>query len=366
MRKWIVALIVLFAFIGLVAVFRFASHRGAVHKRDSLENANDARPVKVQTVVVSEFVDFLEVAGVLSPRSQVTVTSEVSGKVERVFFDLGDEVKKGAVLCRIEAEPYEIALAQADANLLMAKSAYEQAESSYERAKGLREKGLISESEWERVESGYFSAKGAYEAAEAQKRLAERNLRNTRVRAPISGTISNRAVEVGVLVGPQVPLFEIVDTTKLILKAGLAEDKAALIEQGVGVKVVVDATGDELEGVLARMGLAADQQGMFPVEIEVSGTDGLKSRAGYKARAFIEVARYPETVLIPQSALVQKQDGSFVFVADGDIARLRWVEVALFEGEQAVVSSGLADGDEVIVAGVGNLEDNSKVRRVGE
>ncbi len=365
MKKRTVVLIVVLLLLVLAVVFRGVGRKGEA-RRQAKDAAGDVRYVEVQTVRLTEFVDSIEVAGVLEPRRQVAVSAEVSGRVEQVFYDLGDAVKKGAVLCRIEAEPYEIALAQANANLLTAQSAYEQAESSFKRAKGLKEKGLISESEWERAESAYLSAKGALEAATAQKRLAERNLKNTRVRAPIGGAIASRSVEVGELVGPQKPLFVIADTSKLVLKAGLAEDSVARVDVGFKARVVLDSTGDEFEGVLARMGATADRQGMFPIEIEVASGNGLNRRAGFKARAFIETERYSGVVLLPQTALVKKDDGTYVFVADGDTARMRKVEVALVRGEQAVVTSGLTDGEEVIVAGASNLEDGSAIKRVGE
>jgi membrane fusion protein (multidrug efflux system) len=344
------------ALVGLVAV----SCNGPV--ADPEEAAPRVVPVEVVAARSQQVVDRVVASGSLGPLRGVDISAQTAGTVVSLKVQLGDPVRRGQLLARVDAQVARAQLQQAEANLRAARARASAAATQRDRTERLAEGGASSEVQLGVARVEHEAAAAGVESAAATVALTQDALRKTRVVAPWAGTIAAVHLEVGSLVGPGQPAFRLVDVSRLQLRAGVGAAAVQQLHPGQEAKVFVAGdTGRAAPGEVTHVGPEPDPRShTYPVEIAVGGETGWL-RPGMVGRVEIAVGSRPDAVVIPRAALTEGAE-PHVFVVDGEVAHKRSVTVGQREGSFVEIEAGLRSGEQVVTLGRQHLADGTAVR----
>lgn len=320
----------------------------------------------VQTVVVSplDLVETLDSTGVLQAEQDVVVTSEVAGKVERVYRKLGDRCNKGQLLVRLDAEGYEIALAQAKAALKQSEVGLDHASRDWKRMEALQESAVVTAQQLDAAEGAMSAQAAGVEQARAAQRLATKNLAETGVRCPFNGYVAEMHVDTGSAVMPQTPVARLVDTSLLSLVLGVTTADIGRLRRGQLVRIKDPSLPNQVfEGSVKRLGVAADSRTRtFPVEVEVAPFEGAL-RAGQVVHVSLELQVFENVIAVPNQSISKDPltGAAEVLVIEGGKAKRQMVTVGPQIDELVILTSGIKSGDEVVTVGGSDLENGFPV-----
>ena len=358
------------------------------------------KPVQVEEVRQETVRRAVEVVGTLAAVDQVTVSSETEGKVSRILADLGDRVTAGQALIQLDNEKQQYNFDQQKAALARALAQYgaadpqhlpdiektpdvqkasadlQQAKQSFERASELFKRTLVPRQTLDDAETALQSKKASYDASlqtaknlrasiqasEATMKLADRQFRDTQIRAPFDGYIEKRLVQLGELVKAQMPVIAVVRVDPLKVIAEIPEKMAPWIKDGQPVELHVDAYPQRaFEGKVSRISPAVNTATRaFPFEALVPNRDAVL-KPGTFARVHIESGREDQVLTLPYSALQYRYGVNRVFVVDSNKLNVRELKVGDRLGERIEILAGVKAGDRVAVTDVEKLVDGAKV-----
>jgi RND family efflux transporter MFP subunit len=310
------------------------------------------RVAQVRTIVLEprRVVDRASLPADLVPMRRATLAAEVGGRVEAVRADLGQAVADGALLATIDERSLAQQAAEAEAWL-------RQAQLKNERAEALFARRAITQAQ-------LLDAVTSRDVAEARLANARLQLDKARVRAPWAGRVAARHVEVGDFVAPGTPLFELVDSSRLKVRALARSADVRYLEVGREVEVRVDAyTGEVFRARVERLGAELDPASRtLTVEAEIRNPNG-QLRPGMLARLEVPRQELDGALVVPLQAVIDLEGGKAVYVVEDERAQRRTVELGAVVGEEVVVE-GLAAGARVIVEGHHVVGPGQKVEEV--
>ena len=325
--------------------------------------------IRTVTVERGDVVEEAVATGTIEPRAEVAVKSKVSGMVRRQFAEAGDFVEQGAPLLEIRPDPTPLELVEARRELQQREMTLEPLDRELARSRELRVAGIIPEQELEGIVGRRESA--ALQVAAARERLAL--LEDGRVvvddiplesvvRAPVSGYILDRLVQVGDQVAPLsayqegTTLFHLANMEDLVFRGNVDEIDVGRVQPGMEVLIRVGALPNHtLQGQVARValkGTRADQATVFPVEIDLTDLDGAVLRAGYSANAEVIVRQAEGALLLPERVIhFSEGTASATIQLPGGGTEERIIELGVGDGLNVQVLSGLEEGDVVLDRG---------------
>ena len=220
-------------------------------------------------------------SGTIQPVNVVSVGTQVSGIIEKVYADYNSVVKKGDLIAQLETFTLEEDLKEAKAAVTDAKAKLDYAKLNAKRNKELFEQNFIARYEWEEAELGVVNAQAAYDKAVAQQKKAKRNLGYANIISPVNGIIVTKKVEEGQTVASsfQTPeLFTIAeDLTKMQIEASISEADIGQIKAGLPVTFTVDTfPADTFKGTVEQVRLQPNEDSnvvMYTVVITISNDD---------------------------------------------------------------------------------------------
>lgn len=315
-------------------------------KGDVAQNAySSVIPVSGYVLELKPFVRTIEEAGTVQGQREAILSAETGGQIERIYVEVGDIVKAGAPLLKLDDAILGI---EAD----RASIAYDKAQLDFGRIEKLYNESSISESDFE-------GAKLNLKAAEVQYRFARKSHEDATIRAPFGGTISAKLTEVGQMIDRGQPAFQIVDMETLKLKVAVPESDVSRVLPGATATVFVEALNDSIPAIVSTVGSRAMQGARtFPVELTFEAVDGLKS--GMFARAFIFAGVDSSSILVPRAATLPDVGRTIVYVAKGNKAAKKIVKSTGMSGDQIAVQ-GIAEGDTLIVTGNQLLSQGTEI-----
>ncbi len=326
-------------------------------------------PVNVQRATKQQVPISLEAVGQAEGSREVEVRSRVSGIIESRAYQEGSPVKAGSLLFTIERAPYEFAVAQARAALVQERVRQEQARRESARLKPLVEEKAISRREFDDATSTFEQSTAAIAGAEARLSEAELNLSYTKVTAPISG-ISGRALRSeGSLVTANTDsslLTTMTQVDPIWIRFSLAESDYETIRGAVRhahVKIMKqDGSSPAESGRLNFTGQAIDAKlGTLQLRAEFSNP-GIKWLPGQFVKVQI-LAGERSAFLVSQTAILQTEQGRLLWIAGADgKATMRPVQTAGLIGSDWIVTSGLQEGDMVIVDNLMKLRPGAPIQ----
>ena len=234
-RIWQAAVIAAAAVLGAVLFFAFRGKGNGPEYRTEIVSRGDIRAAVTAT-------------GSVNAVTTVLVGTQVSGTIKNIYADFNSPVKKGQLIAQIDPEMLEAQAGQARANLEKTDAQVRDAERTLKRNRELFSRNLIARSELDTAETNFESARAQQEQAKAALKVADTNLRYTRIISPVDGVVISRNVDVGQTVAAsfQTPtLFTIAqDLTKMQIDTNVAEADIGTIRVGQDVEFTVDAYPD--------------------------------------------------------------------------------------------------------------------------
>lgn len=335
-------------FLASIALLGGCNRGTAPASADAGARATTARPVQAGNPTLNPWPRIVVLHGQLEANASVQIAARVEGAIERVYVDLGDEVRSGAPLARIAAVDFNARAAQARAQLA-------QAQSDLARFEGLERPGSIAAQEIER-------ARTAVEVARANLALANRELGDSRIRAPFAGAVARRYVDRGAFVRVGAPLFDFVSTGPMRLALEVPENFVRDVRPGLMVRVLPEASaGEGFAAEVVRVGpVVAQGTRTFRIEAAVESNEG-RLRPGMFVLGILELGMDPEAVRIARGAVYSVLGHDRVtLVVDGK-AETRDVEL-LGEDRGDAIVHGLRPADLVVLRGGGGLAPGEAVR----
>lgn len=300
------------------------------------------------------------VPGVLVPRYASDMSFQVAGKISQRLVEVGQQVKKGQALLRLDDKDYLLALTAAEADSV-------QATADEKRFNSLLEKGVISASEHER-----YSVRA--EAARAQFQLAQNRVQYSTLIAPFDGVVTALRAEAGQVIGEGMPVVSLARTDDIEVEVDLAEALAADIERYHAIAQLSGEINAQYPLQLRELSPAASQplrtykaRFSFRNLNEIQQKDlRLGMTAQVRLSASVNVLEQKEQgVLLPASALITTvaEPSVWVLPQDGEFVTAHKVKVLAFYTDKVLVS-GLPQGSRVVIAGVQKLDEKIRVRAV--
>ncbi|MGD0902333.1 MAG: efflux RND transporter periplasmic adaptor subunit [Terracidiphilus sp.] len=332
---------------------------------------------------------------------------QIAGRVAKVLVEEGQVVSKGQVLAELDAtdylNAYDAAEGQADAaravdakaqegprsqELEQARIDYEQWQDQYNRMKFLYDHKSLPANDFKKIEAGYQAAQqrydmarqgtrvedkeaatGQYRAAAAQADEARKRLGDTRLRAPISGFIGMRRIDVGDTVGAGIPVIAVLDLDPVKVRVAIPEDEIGKVHEGARATVTIPSLDQkQFEGKVETVGVAADPASRtYAVKIAIPNPERLL-RAGMVNEARIFSPTMVNAMTVPGEAIVRDPQGVtqvYVYSLERQRVYARRVDVGGPIGSEVEILSGLTGDEQVVVAGQQNVREGSPARIVG-
>ena len=311
-----------------------------------------AIPVRAEPVAREDMHAYMETYARLEAERRVSVLARATGLVQQLSVEEGDSVVEGQLLVELDR-------AQARLQLRQSQAALDEARANYERIQVLSENKMVSQSEFETTRLRYNNSRISLEDAQL-------NLTYTSIKAPISGVLTQRMVELGDLVRGNQEIFVVADLDLLLVRIFIPERRMYQVKPGQRATISVEALPDQtFEGQIRMISPEViPESGTVKVTLEVPA-DGLL-RPGMFATVRLITDRHPQTLVIPKRALVLETEDDDVFKIVDSKVQLVQVEIGLAQGDRVEVLAGLEIGDLLVTVGHDGLKDGTAVRVVGQ
>jgi HlyD family secretion protein len=259
-----------------------------------------------------------EAAGLIEPIRLVEVKSKASGEILDLTVESGDAVRRGDLLGRIDPRDVRNALAQAEADLDVARARLETAEAARRRSTELRQAGVITEQEFEGAKLEEANARAQFIKGRTNLELAQERMGDVTIRAPIDGVIIRKDVETGQIIQSAsqnisggTTVFLMADLREMQVRTLVSETDLGKIQPGMSARVSVEAfPGRIFRGTVTKIepqAVVEQNVTMFPVLVHLGNDDGAL-KPGMNAEVVVEVARREDAVTVPNAAVVSMRD----------------------------------------------------------
>jgi len=326
------------------------------------------RAVKILTVGASETSFDFEFSGEVRARTESTLGFRVGGKLINRPAEIGQRVKRGQLLAQIDPQDYRVTADAAAAQLIAAQSNRDLAAADLKRYQGLHEQGFISAAELERRETNFKAAQAQWQQAQAQNTVQGNQSNYTQLLADGAGVITSIDASAGQVVAAGQPVVRLALDGPRDIYFSVSEDKLAMLKPGVVVDVRQWRDGQKLEAKVRDVSASADAvtrsfvvKAALPKEAEpVLGATVTVSLRASNTHA-------KPRIKLPTSALRTEAGATSVWVLDSTTMTVKSqpIQVSTADGNDAVVDSGLQNGDQVVVSGVHVLTAGQKVSIFG-
>jgi len=367
-------------------------------------------PVEFATAKRSALSDRVLIVGNLIGAASVEAVPKINGRLQSVDVQLGDQVRRGGLIAKVEDREIQEQVRQAEAAYRVGEATIRQreadlklAETNLQRNKSLLDRQLLPKQSYDDTEARYQAALAQLDLAKAQfeqskARLEELkiNLANTTITSPVDGFVAKRFLDPGASVSPNVPVASLVDIRTVRMVANLVEKDMKRVSVGTHAVINVDAfPGETFSGRVSRVAPVFDPSTRTAeMEVEIPNA-GFRLKPGMYARVQLTVASKSDAVSVPSNAIVRIDGKPGVFTVqgrsgsasgsgprlsndatpaadtkgssdpmDGDktmTAKFVPVETGIRDGDVVEVVSGVRDGMRVITTGAGALKDGDRV-----
>jgi multidrug efflux system membrane fusion protein len=323
--------------------------------------AGGAAPVTTTAVVQKTMPVTAVAVGTAEAISTVQVRSQVTGQVSSISFAEGDEVRDGQPLFTLDPQPFEVALAQAQAVLARDTAQAENARAEVTRYEALLNRGLIPREQFETQTTGAAALAATVKADQAALDGARLSFQHATIVAPVSGRTGSLLVHTGELVQANgtaalVTINQVAPIYVTFSVPGTLLDDIRRFKNAGPLEVVAHVPGEEdTETVLGHVTFIDNAVDVQTGAIKLKATFPNADRALWPGQ-FVDVTlrlrTEPHALVVPSAAVQAGQQGQFVYVVSDDArAELRQVRVDRVEGSESVIASGLSAGETVVIDG---------------
>lgn len=366
------------------------SAQGQGRDRNANQNAGGGRggvrppmTVELASVTRSDMTDQVTVVGNLIGAATVDAVPKTQGRLQDVYVKLGDPVRRGQRIAKIEDRELLAQIKQAAATYNVSQATIRQrqadlrlAQTNLDRSKSLYDRDLLPRSTMDDTDARYQAAQAQLDLATAQMestkaRLDELNinLANTVIIAPVEGFIGKRTLDPGASVGVNTSFISVVDIRTIRLVVNVVEKDLRRIIVGTSADVEVDTyPGETFNGRVARVAPILDPASRTAqMEIEIPNSS-YRLKPGMYARVRFTVEKHEHALVVPTPAVVDVSGKIGVFLTSGannDTATFHEVKVGLEHPDFTEVAEGLQEGQRIISTGAGGLREGDRIALAG-
>lgn len=344
----IVSVIVVCA--GLIT-WRLYANKQEIDSRTVVKTTVESIAVTTAAVQKQPVAGNLRFTGITEANQYIMVASKASGEITDIKFKLGDFVSKGHILARVDDAYARFTLGNATIN-------HGKYKEDLQRYETLREGDAVSETQLRDI-------RVAYENAKIQLEQAQRQLEDTYIRAPFSGYITSREVDMGEFVGVSTPIAGIADISELKVVVSVPEGSVYELKKGQPVSVTTSIyPGVTFAGKIASISQQGDNAHSYPVEISLPNSKENPLKSGTYVNVSVETGNSEPVLSIPREAIVSTVKDPSVYRVENGIATLVKITTGRDYEDKIEVLDGLREGDKVVVSGQINLTEGVSVSEV--
>jgi len=337
-------------------------------KTEEVEEApKAATPVKVFKARRQRISEKLLYTGLIEAWNKVNITPDVGGKIAKIYVEEGDRVREGQLLAELDTRAIRLQSEQARAGLAVAEASQKDAQRNLERMERLKSENAISDQQYEQVKLAYEAADAQLQQARAALNLADHNLEVSIMRAPFNGVVASKNAEVGDVINPMMGglsptsgVLTLMDFSRVKIEIEVSTQDITRIKKGLTALLRVDAFPDRVfRGRVSIVNLTADPlTKKFGVQI-VADNPELLLRPNTFGEVTLELSTHENALVIPQKAVLENK---YVFVAQDDNTVIRKdIYIGLQNTDMVEVTTGVEEGELVLVEGNYGLEDGAKI-----
>ena len=331
---------------------------------------NTVRPIKWTEVSLSSLKQIRVLSGIVAPVEATKLSFEVSGKIDQISVNLGDEVTKDQELAHLNKRSFNLELQSAQAKYQQSKASLADAKNTYLRYQTLLKQGVVSQSSFDNAKVSFDANKSAVDVAQAQLDIASKNMQDSILRAPYDGIITRRLFEPSQQITSGQSAFEIEGKHGLEIQVLVPETLIQELTKDAILPIKFPLLAEiQMRGRITEIGTRAESANAFPVTVVLQGDNPLL-RAGMTAEVefiFEGVGRSGHkgpSIKIPLTAIRAGLDQkAFVFVYNHDekVVHKREIKTENILNNKVYISSGLQPGEIIATAGVAFLRDGQQV-----
>ncbi len=370
MRKRMVLVLIIIA--GLVATLGFLKFR-QIQKAVAQAASFQPPPDAVTTVVAQEekWASGLNAIGTMVAVQGVNVGADLPGIVDRIAFESGKSVEQGDLLIQLDTRQEQAQLAQQQAQLASAEAGRELARLNFDRLHGLIDDGAITRAEYDRAVAEQKQTVAEHQQTEAKIDEIRATIARKTVRAPFSGILGLRQVNLGQYLSPGDPIVPLQSLDPIYVNFGVPQQDAGRVAVGRNVRVTTtDLGGAAFTGRVNAINSVVDETTRnVQIQATLANPNG-KLRPGMFVQTELLVGENRSVITLPASAISYAPYGDSVFVVT-DLkdqgnktyrgVRQQFVKVGTARGDQIAVISGLKAGEEVVSSGAFKLRNGAAV-----
>ncbi len=318
----------------------------------------------IAIVTLGEVMSGPMLSGAILPERDATVRAQVGGSVLQTYAEQGQRVGAGELLARIDASGIEDAFLSARAAVTSANSSADIAVRELARSQKLLDAGAIAERDIEQARRASIAANAALADARSRLAIAQKQLGNTRIIAPIPGVISERPVSAGDVVQPGVAMFTVVDPSSMRLEASIPADQLSAVRIGVPVNFTINGyPGRTIMGKVTRISPTAD-----PATRQVRIIVSIPNTTGVLVGGLFATGRLASErksgLIAPLSAIDLRTNVPAVMrIRQGKVERVP-VQLGLRDegAERVEITSGVQAGDTLLIGAAQGISSGTVVK----
>lgn len=356
--------------IGIVTVILLAVAFTLYGNKKKINEAN--KPVDRTQIPVSVTVSQAQVTALVmnekypatvEPFDQANIFSYTSGMIDKLTIELGQHIKKGQVIGKLDTRILEVNLKSALINQNLAELNSRKLKSDYERAKNLYENQAGLEVNMLNAKSSYENALNNEDNAKEQINLIRQQISNATLYSPLSGTVSAKNIKEGEFVGAGVAIGTITNIKSLKATTYVNQTITYQLRLGQSVSLASEIFKEkQFTGKIIYISPVADASHNYQVDLLVIDSQGIDLKAGTDMQAQFNTLVNKNVLQIPKSALNSDRDQPYVYVAENGKVRLKTVKTGIIQNDKVEILSGLQAGQLVVTTGQINLKEASVIR----
>lgn len=299
--------------------------------------------------------------GQVESKSAPRVAAEVDGRIVAVAVEVGQHVRQGDVLARLDDKDFRLNHDAAQAEVRRLQALITSQDRQVERLRDMVKNNFTTESVLEEAAAQLEALREQLKAAQARLAAAQRNLERAVVRAPVSGQVEKRSVDVGDYVKAGTPVFQLASRDRLRVQIPFPESIASQLRSGLAVELVSPTAPDtiikgQVTEILPMIG-SSSRAVNLTTEINNPGD----WQPGSSVNAYLILEEYPAAVTVPETSVVRRPAGEVVYVIRDGLAEQRVVTTGIRRLGYVQILSGLAAAETVAVDGAAYLTDKTPV-----
>ena len=353
--------------VALIVVILFAVNVFAQQKEEKAPVSANAVTVETVDAKIMDSTAGLSYKANLEPAEKATVSSNVSGQITQVLFDDGDKVSQGQALAYMDDKDLQNQLKTAKIDLSKLQLDLDAAKSDFDIAAELYANGACSKTSYEDAERAYKTVQANVALKQVGIQDISNSLSDCVIKAPITGEVGEKSISVGQYVNPGTVVASVKNNTSIQAVIQLMQEDLEKVTVGQEVTLKLSKSDEvSYKGIVKTIAASADSQTrVFDCLIEFDNTSGTLNSGVF---GYVEIAdkEKKQVLAIPMSAVLGSEGDYSAFTIKGNAAHKISVEIGAISGDMAEITSGIQEGDHIIITNLNSLQDGDKVTVSGK